>query len=97
MFGAVHCYTNGHEEWSVWHDSERGIYDLSVRGKAPPQLAPIQARLTIRQDHNGGKNGLVDFIFDVPVELAAELTGYRHDNMKFAWGMPRFTAVERAR
>ena len=79
----------------MWHDAERGIYDLSIRGKSPPQLAPIQARLTALQDRNGGKDGFVDFIFDVPVELAAELTGYRHDRMKFAWGMPHFTAVER--
>jgi hypothetical protein len=38
----------------------------------------------------------VDYIFDIPVDLAEAMTGYRHDRVKFTWGEPRFTIVERA-
>lgn len=37
----------------------------------------------------------LDYIFDIPLELAEALTGYRHDRRKFSWGTPRFTVVER--
>jgi hypothetical protein len=37
----------------------------------------------------------VDYMFDVPVESAAEVTGFRHDRWKFEWGRPQFTKLER--
>jgi hypothetical protein len=40
---------------------------------------------------------MVDYIFDIPVETAFQLTGYRHDLAKFAWGQSHFTALERSR
>jgi len=96
MFSAAHCYTNGREAWSVAHDSERGLYDLSTRGNLPREFPLIKTRLTRQQDDSGGAASDVDHTFDVPVELAAELTGYRHDRWKFDWGQPNFTVLERA-
>jgi len=37
----------------------------------------------------------VDYMFDVPVGLAAEVTGFRHDRSEFEWGQPQFTKLER--
>jgi hypothetical protein len=37
----------------------------------------------------------VDYGFDIPVELAREITGYRHDRVEFDWGKPRFTTLVR--
>jgi hypothetical protein len=96
MFSAAHCYQNGREAWSVWHDSQRGRYDLSLRGTPPAQLAPIRMRLNAKQDDGGGARSDVDYVFDIPLELAAELTGYRHDQVQFDWGRPIFTVLERA-
>jgi hypothetical protein len=79
MFSGAYCYANGREAWSVWHDNQRGRYDLSTRGTLPAEFAPIKMRLNAKQDDNDRAAGNVDYIFDVPVELAAELTGYRHD------------------
>jgi hypothetical protein len=122
-FSAAHCYEDSRELWSVWHDSQHGIRDLSTRGALPPEFAAIRDRLSARQDQGEGmwarkpdpsdpfivmlqQAGTkivlgedrwmpTDFIFDVPVELAASLTGYRHDRAKFDWGQPRFTRLER--
>lgn len=95
MFSAAHCCADGREAWSVWHDSARGRYDLSTQGALPAEFEPIRKRLTAAQDADGGARGLVDYTFDIPVELAAELTGYRHDRWKFDWGQPHFTTLER--
>ena len=95
MFSAAHCYSNGREAWSVWHNSERGHYDLSTRGTPPAEFAPIKIGLNAKQDDSGGATSIVDYTFDIPVDLAAELTGYRHDRWKFDWGQPIFTVLER--
>jgi hypothetical protein len=39
----------------------------------------------------------VDYFFDIPVDLAAEQTGYCHDRWEFDWGEPRFAVLQRAR
>jgi hypothetical protein len=96
MFSAAHCYANGQEAWSVSHDSQKGRYEISTRGTLPPAFAPIKIRLSAKQDDSGGAASNVDYTFDIPVELAAELTGYRHDRWKFDWGQPNFTVLERA-
>jgi hypothetical protein len=97
MFSAAHCCADSRESWSVWHDSERNRYDLSTRGALPAELEPMRKRLIAKQDESGGARSHVDYIFDIPVELACELTGYRHDLWKFDWGQPHFTRLERGR
>jgi hypothetical protein len=96
MFSAAAGYLDGQEVWSVWHDAQRSIYNLETEGALPPELQPIRQRLTGRQDKEGGRNAGVDHIFDIPVELAAALTGYRHDHTHFDWGQPRFVNLETA-
>jgi len=96
MFSAAHCYANRQEAWSVSHDGARGRYDISAHGALPLAFAPIKTRLNARQDESGGAASDVDYTFDIPVELAAELTGYRHDRLRFDWGRPNFMELERA-
>jgi len=95
MFSGAYCYANGREAWRVCHDSARGRHHLATQGTLPPEFEPIRIRLSAQQADNDRAEGDVDYIFDVPIELAAELTGYRHDRWKFDWGIPRFTALER--
>jgi len=95
MVSAAHCFTNRAHTWSVTHDGgQAGPYDLQVTGEPPPGLGPIKQRLLAERDAIGGEASNVDFGFDVPVELAMELTGYRHDRWSFPWGEPSFTVVE---
>jgi hypothetical protein len=97
MFSAAHCCADGRESWTLWRDSARGMYDLSTQGALPAEFEPIKKRLTSPQDASGGARSRVDYMFDIPVELAAELTGYRHDRWKFDWGQPHFKTLERDR
>jgi hypothetical protein len=95
MFSGAYCYADGREAWRVWHDSDRGRRHLATQGTLPPEFGPIKIHLNAQQADNDRAEGDVDYIFDIPVELAAKLTGYRHDRWKFDWGTPRFTALER--
>jgi hypothetical protein len=94
MVSAAHCFTNRAHAWSVSHNGQSGPYDLAVTGEPPLGLDAITHRMFAEQDVNGGEKADIDFGLDVPVQLAMELTGYRHDQWKFSWGEPAFTVIE---
>jgi hypothetical protein len=77
MFSGVRFCDRGRERWWVLHDAEKGIYDLSMGGDLPAEFAAIRERHFRQQDAEGGSGAGVDFIFDVPNDLAEAITGYR--------------------
>lgn len=79
MVSAATCWKDGHRVWSVTHDAQHDIGHLQTEGELPAVFASIRDRLRIEQQAAGGNKADVDYFFDVPVELARALTGYRHD------------------
>jgi len=81
MFSSAACWRNGQRVWSIEHDagSKKGVYDLVVEGEPPPSFAAVRDRLFAEQSAAGGAKAEVDHIFDIPVELAYSLAGYRPD------------------
>jgi len=71
-------WNDGHEVWSVVHDSQRGRQHLETKGTMPAAFAGIHDEFLSKQQEEGPK-AKVDYIFEIPVELARSLTGYRHD------------------
>ena len=69
------------------------VYNLEVEGSPPEFFEGVRARLLKEQDDNGGTEAKVDYVFDIPVELASMFCGYRHDRWKFDWGQPSFTCL----
>jgi hypothetical protein len=72
-------WRKGNKVWSVVHDCEKGRFHLDIKGEAPAELKGIAERLIAEQQAAGGEKADVDHVYDVPAELAKELTGYRHD------------------
>jgi hypothetical protein len=97
MASAVFVYEDGLKRCSVSQESEKGRYDLSVDGDPPEMFSALRDRLLQQQDDAGGSAADVDYVFDVPVQLAAALSGYRHDRWKFDWGEPMFSRLERVK
>ena len=52
---------------------------METAGAVPVVLADIQKRLAEKQDAGGGERADLDYIYDIPAELAKALTGFRHD------------------
>lgn len=94
MYCAATYFRDGAEIWSVRHDAQEDIYDLHAAGSLPSEFDGIRDQCTRAQDTNGGKNSDIDFMFDVPVGVAAEICGYQHDRWKFEWGEPVFTTLD---
>jgi hypothetical protein len=79
MFSCASGWKVGETAWSVTHDCEKGRFHLDITGNPPQALERIQDQLTAEQNASGGEKSDVDFIYDIPAELAKELTGFRHD------------------
>lgn len=92
MYSTISYFENGREVWNVTHNGQESISDLSVQGTPPPACAEIEENLTNQQKQDA--TGSVDYLFDLPIELAARITGYRHDQIQFTWGHPTFTIIE---
>ena len=81
MCSAASLWADGRQVWSVMHEARRKIEHLETKGSLPPMFAPISERLRAEQAAAGGNKAKVDHIFDIPVEMVAQLTGYRHDRV----------------
>jgi hypothetical protein len=80
----------GRRVWSLDHQSEKGIEHLEAGGTPPESFAGIRSKAFERQ--RGEEAGDVDYIFDVPLQVAQSLTGFKHDE----GGPDRFEILERS-
>ena len=75
MVSRAASWKDGERIWCVTHDAQEGDEHLDVEGEPPVGFAAIRDRLTKQQQEDGG----ADYIFNIPVDLAKELTGYSHE------------------
>jgi hypothetical protein len=69
-------WKDGQLRWSVTHNSQKDRMDLDVQGEPPPEFAAIRDRKFAEQAA-GDRD--CDYLFDIPVETARSVAGYRHD------------------
>jgi hypothetical protein len=69
-------WKDGQLRWSVTHDAQKGVLNLDVQGEPPPEFAAIRDRKLAEQ---AADDGNCDWLFDIPVETAQRVAGYRHD------------------
>ncbi len=81
MYSSVEYLSSGSSEWSVVHDAQVGMYNLEDSGTLPESFEPLKNRIKSDQDAEGGEKADVDLIFEIPLLLALELTGFKHDEI----------------
>jgi hypothetical protein len=72
-------WKDGNKRWSVIHNAQKQRHHLETQGDLPPWFGSILSQLESKQREADARKQRVDFIFDVPIELAYTITGYRHD------------------
>ncbi len=78
MWSSAELWSNGQQIWRVTHlGSEGDLLDLSVTGIVPPYL---QGLMDAARAEQGNDEDGVDFTFEVPLDLAAKVIGFRHEN-----------------
>ena len=86
MVSQAQAWRDGRLAWRVSHDPGKGLMDLSVEGAPPAQLDEIRARCAAEQEADA--DGLVDYTFDAPVDLARVACGYHHsDQLPAPWSI----------
>jgi len=79
MCSSAEEWSNGERVWGLSHLSDAGILHLGVEGALPEAYHAIHQKQFDEQEKAGGKKADVDHIIDIPLDLAAAITGYRHD------------------
>ena len=79
MFARAELWRDGKNIWKVWHNGDQNVRDLHVMGDLPASFEALKQQCFSKQDEEDTKVAAVDFVFDLPLDLAAELTGFRHD------------------
>ena len=87
------CYENVEPVWEISYLGNGKLDDLSVEGSPPDGFAAIRDRY-VREQEESAPGSLVDHIFEIPVETAKLVCGYRYDVTMFRWGRPSFTRLE---
>jgi hypothetical protein len=90
MYASAALWRGGACVWKVVHESEHGIYHLATEGKPPAEFDSVRAEYVAKQDAEGGEDAEVDYIFEVPLHLARDIAGYKHDEVEVAGEEPRF-------
>jgi len=81
-------YADGKEDWAIDWAGEQGfqLKNLSARGNLPPAYEIKKADAVEAQTADNE----VDYIFDVPVALLSEETGFRYDDWMEPDGVDTF-------
>ena len=79
MVSVAEGWADGKCYWRVTHDSRQGLEHVNATGQLPSVFSSILADQRAEQTRAGGLTADVDHLFDVPVLLGYELTGFRHD------------------
>jgi hypothetical protein len=96
MVSASFYYLDGRREWNMTHESDKGLNNLETDGVPPVEFSSSRdANLKLQED-KGEEEG-VDYVFEVPLEVAESICGYRHDRWQFEWGEPKFTRLAAGR
>ena len=74
MYSSVAAFKDGDLSWRVWHDAQQTMDHLSIEGSPPKSLPKIQT-----EEFAHVSESEADHIFDIPIRLAQELVGFRHD------------------
>lgn len=78
MVSSSELWSGGSRQWQIYHDGDERADELDVIGSPPASLAGIRAEVEKLQ-HDEGDQSNVDYLFDIPVLVAENVVGYRHD------------------
>jgi hypothetical protein len=79
MASSAEVWIGGDRKWWVSHEGEDGPKGLETEGELPQCFASIRQNMEDAQRAEGGEEAGVDYIFEIPLKVAAALVGFEHD------------------
>ncbi|MDP3736109.1 MAG: hypothetical protein Q8R02_01890 [Hyphomonadaceae bacterium] len=90
-------WRDGRQVWSAFHDGSAEKKQLEVEGKLPDIFDAIREDLMAVQAEAVSEGDYFDAGYDIPLDLAEDITGFRHDALGFDEDIPVFNVLERTR
>ncbi len=81
MCSSAEAWKNGNLIWRVAQASESSRRHLEEHGSLPGPYLAIKERLLAAQQREDEGAREVDYVFDVPLELAEAIVGFKHDRV----------------
>lgn len=75
MHSRVIRFEDGEQIWAVWHEGDEVPDHIDHFGQPPEELAALVGYAREQQANDEG----VDYLFDVPLTLAENICGFKHD------------------
>jgi hypothetical protein len=97
MHSLAGFWSKGKFVWAVSHVSGKEKNHLKADGNLPAVFSSISDDLISKQKKADAENGGPDYIFDIPVELAKSVAGYRYDEDISGHPKNSFKILERAK
>jgi hypothetical protein len=91
MASSSEFWSRGTRRWFILHDGVNGPKGLETEGNVPEQFASIRHELEEAQLEAGGDDADVDYIFEIPLQVAYSIVGFRHDEIS-----PHFETLSRS-
>ena len=79
MCSSAEGWNNGQRRWRVEHDAQQSGRHLTTTGALPATYAETLRQAQDAQDAEDADEAAVDFFFEVPLQLARDLAGFKHD------------------
>jgi hypothetical protein len=79
MVSSSEFWKDGAQVWQIEHDAQESIDHISTSGALPDGYADIKNSLSGEQDEAGGKESDTDYFFDIPLQTAKSIVGFKHD------------------
>ncbi|MCE2563646.1 hypothetical protein [Komagataeibacter sp. FNDCF1] len=92
-YSAATGYHDGARIWDVSHTGQTGPHDLHTSGTPPVILDEVVAAMKMEEAQSGYSPGMIDFYFDIPVELVRALTGFRYCQQDYEHGPVIFNKI----
>jgi hypothetical protein len=79
MFSSAEYWAAGTRVWRAEHVGEDGPIHLKTSGALPGGFEAMAAEHKELQEADGGERAGVDHYFDIPLNAAKEVIGFKHD------------------
>jgi hypothetical protein len=79
MASSSELWSSGQRKWWISHLGEQGPKGLEADGALPDCFAAIRRKLEEEQRAEGGDDAGVDLIFEIPLDVAKSIVGFKHD------------------
>lgn len=79
MASSAEMWFQGQRKWWVSHEGEDGPKGLDTEGDLPESFPAIRKEMEETQLAEGGEEADVDYLFEIPLSLAQQIVGFKHD------------------